>query len=290
MRPNRLLVKYLGGYVVVHDTVDIAARGAVEGFYSLRVDTEDAAVAEGTLALAAANAVIDAGEVGIIPTSGAVPYDDFTVGDTVTAPAPDGSTDTLRVVGLAVTQSEHGVVRYAPELIAPLPIPEQETASLLRRLGDDLGAAPNPGGPTNERAGRVSFSPTPLSGYTNDTPSTPGGGDGGSGIPIPTFSLLGNNGLVVVAESGRWEGRTADYNVVGAVARLVTAGSTDTVVEVRLNDVAIITITLGSGVDRVEETISAELLTAETDYLTVATTSAGTGAVGLVVEVDLVAA
>lgn len=291
MRPNRLLVKYLGGFVVVHDTVDIAARGAVEGFYSLRVDTEAAAVAEADAVLADVNTIYDAVQLGVLPTTGAVPYDDYAVGDTVTAPDASGGTDDLRVVGLTVTQTPEGVVQYAPELNRVVPLPEVEQASLLRRLGDDLGAAPRGGVQpvTNERASRVTFSPTPLVGYSPPTISEPPGGGtgGGGGIPIPTFSLPG---LVVVSASGRWEGRTADYDVVGGVARLTTAGTTDTVVELLLNGTTIVTWTLGSGVDRVEEAITAELLTAETDYLTVEVTTAGTGAAGLVIEVDLVAA
>lgn len=44
------------------------------------------------------------------------PYVAFGVGDFVTVPDLDGSTVTERVIGLTVTEDEHGTVTFAPEL------------------------------------------------------------------------------------------------------------------------------------------------------------------------------
>lgn len=188
MRPNRLFVKYLGGFTVVEDAADVSARGAHESFVSLRVDKVDAAQALATEMLTEANTVLEAIVVGVLPTAGAVPYDDYAVGDTVQAPTSAGGEGAQRVVGLTVTETDDGEVRYSPELNAPLPIDEDETAALLRRLGDNYGGQPRAAaggvhaGVTNERAAPVSFKPLALEKVVQSSDGgETGGGGGGSG-------------------------------------------------------------------------------------------------------------
>lgn len=51
-----------------------------------------------------------------IPVTGAVPYVNFNVGDTITAPDEDGSPTAARVMGLAVWMDNVGTVRFTPDL------------------------------------------------------------------------------------------------------------------------------------------------------------------------------
>lgn len=51
-----------------------------------------------------------------IPVTGAVPYVDFTVGDTITAPDEDGNPAAARVMGLAVWMDDIGTIRFTPDL------------------------------------------------------------------------------------------------------------------------------------------------------------------------------
>lgn len=114
-----------------------------------------------------------------------------------------------------------------------------------------------------------------------------GGGGGGASTPIPTFSMPGP---IAVSASGRWESRVGNYNIMGGSARLVTAGTSTTIAVVKKNGVTIVTFTLTTGVDRNEQAIAASLLVAETDYITVEVTTAGSNASDLVIELDLVPA
>ena len=198
MRPNRLLVKYPDGYIVVEDAVDIAARGAVEGFLTLRLETFDAAYAEATSTLAAIADRLTAIVVGVEPTTGDVPYTDFGLGDTVTVPDRDGSPVVQRVVGMSVSEDDQGEVLFAPEINAVVPVAAAETQALLRRIGENFGGA-GVGGTVNERAAPITFKDAV---FTPDTlvqgafGSSTGDGGGVAGIfsvDVQTFSTSGSH-------------------------------------------------------------------------------------------------
>ncbi len=96
-------------------------------------------------------------------------------------------------------------------------------------------------------------------------------------VELPPFSLPGP---VTVAESGRYY-PAIQRRVVQIAASLSTPGTSTTTVEWRKNDGVAATLSLASGVSLVTATVSVDM--ADTDYLTMATTAAGTGAKGLVV-------
>lgn len=101
----------------------------------------------------------------------------------------------------------------------------------------------------------------------------------------PLEATFSHAGTPTTDESGRWyPRRTATLTAV--VASLGTAGSSSTVVEVSVNGGVQATVTLGSGVNLGNDTAAA-VLVADTDYLTVAATSVGTGAADLTVQARL---
>jgi hypothetical protein len=97
--------------------------------------------------------------------------------------------------------------------------------------------------------------------------------------PYVTFSNGDKNTAPTVAESGVYELQASDFLGVW-VARLKVAGTTNTVVDVLLEDVVLDTVTLGSGVTRAELDLSSYFGEAG-EAVTVETTAVGTGARGL---------
>lgn len=71
-----------------------------------------------------------------------------------------------------------------------------------------------------------------------------------------------------------------DLLLIGARARLTTAGSSATTVEVAVNGDLVDSITWDAG-SALEIVAFEELLTADTDLLTVSCTEAGSGAIGI---------
>ncbi len=97
-------------------------------------------------------------------------------------------------------------------------------------------------------------------------------------VELPPFSLPGP---VSLAASGRYHPAIA-RRVVEVVASLSTAGTSSTTLEWRKNGVVQVSMVLVAGVTYLAVPVNVEML--PTDYLTVATTAAGAGAVGLVVQ------
>lgn len=137
---THLLVRYGGGYTTIDDAAAVAAWGRKEGFLQLGgVSDRDQAerVALGVLAFLAAPRVTTT--LGIEPTGTAdEPYVDFLVGDSITAPAEDGSSSEQRVVSLTVSEDDNGEVTFANELNAPFLLAEEAFNRQLKKL---LGGA-----------------------------------------------------------------------------------------------------------------------------------------------------
>lgn len=94
-----------------------------------------------------------------------------------------------------------------------------------------------------------------------------------------TFSFAGQ---LEASESGRWYPRH-NCTLIEVPVTLDTAGTSNTVVSVRVNGVEVSTITLGSG-DEQALGLFGEELTADVDYVTLAITTVGTGAENLVAQ------
>jgi hypothetical protein len=101
----------------------------------------------------------------------------------------------------------------------------------------------------------------------------------------PLEAVFSHAGTPTTATSARWyPRRTATLS--DAIVSLGTAGSSSTVVTVYVNGGSQGTITLGSGVHANSGTFD-DVLVADTDYLTVAATTVGTGAADLTVQARL---
>lgn len=101
----------------------------------------------------------------------------------------------------------------------------------------------------------------------------------------PLEAVFSHAGTPTTDPSPRWTPRrTATLTTV--VVSLATAGSSNTVVTVYVNDGSQGTITLGSSVEQATGTFD-DVLVADTDYLTVAATTVGTGAADLTVQARL---
>lgn len=101
----------------------------------------------------------------------------------------------------------------------------------------------------------------------------------------PLEAVFSHAGTPTTDPSGRWTPRRT-ATLTDVVVSLATAGSSNTVVTVYVNDGSQATVTLGSGVEQNSTTLEA-VLEADTDYLTVAATTVGTGAADLTVQARL---
>lgn len=111
------------------------------------------------------------------------------------------------------------------------------------------------------------------------------GGDTRPASQEPLEAVFSHKGTPTTDESGRWyPRRTATLKSV--FASLGTAGSSSTVVTVYVNGGSQGTVTLASGDNEASATFD-DVLVADTDYLTVAATTVGTGASDLTVQARL---
>lgn len=117
---TRLLVRTRDGWLNVGDAGTAEATyGTHFDFLSLgdvEDDTTATAIAETTLSTYAVPQAAYTAEVAVLPD--AVPYVDYEVGDTVTAPGEWGGTVTLRVRALTMVMDDNGRMRPVPEFLA----------------------------------------------------------------------------------------------------------------------------------------------------------------------------
>lgn len=108
------------------------------------------------------------------------------------------------------------------------------------------------------------------------------------GRPIPAEPLeaiFSHAGTPTTAPSARWYPRRT-ARLVRVLVSLATAGTSNTVVTVYVNNGSQGTVTLASGVNRASAAFD-NVLAADSDFLTVATTTVGTGAKDLTVQARL---
>lgn len=133
---NALLVRWLGGYQEETNPTSITAYGRREGLLSLGPVTtteEVERIAQGLLMLTAEPRV--ATELGIEPTGvGDLPYDDYDIGDTISAPDETGTLALQRVVSITVTEDQDGEVSYANELKDTVQVTEEQQNRWLKLL------------------------------------------------------------------------------------------------------------------------------------------------------------
>lgn len=111
------------------------------------------------------------------------------------------------------------------------------------------------------------------------------GGDTRPPKAEPLEAVFSHAGTPTTTESGRWYPRRT-ATLTDVFVSLGTAGSSNTVVTVYVNGGSQGTITLGSGVHSAHGTFD-DVLVDDTDYLTVAATTVGTGAEDLTIQARL---
>lgn len=222
-------------------------------------------------ATAAAQRIIDGGDSDAVGTSVVVavqprngddqPFVHYDIGDAVDCPDETGGIQTYRCVGITVESTSSANPRYAVELAEPLSEVSSRAWRWLNRV--------QPGG---------------MGGLVEASSST---GDLISGVITGKLSEIRTiafnlSGDVVVSESDPWPAgqRVRMYRFSAA---LTTAGSTDTVIEIRRNGTAVHTITFPSTYTE-HDGFMGGIYLVKGDVLTAAVTTAGTGAEGLVVE------
>ena len=129
---NRALIQYKGGYTYAENEASITKNGQRDGFMEFGiVNTAGAAELLGDAVLssiATTSSLGGSGEIvghrnetysgSVIPVRGAVPFLDWNVGDSVSAPSSNGVMRPHRVLSLSCTEDESGQLTFDPELEA----------------------------------------------------------------------------------------------------------------------------------------------------------------------------
>lgn len=129
---NRALIQYKGGYTYAENDASIAKNGQRDGFMEFGIaNTAGAAELLGDAVLssiATTSSLGGSGEIvghrnetysgSVIPVRGAIPFLDWNVGDSVSAPSSNGVMRPHRVLSLSCTEDESGQLTFDPELEA----------------------------------------------------------------------------------------------------------------------------------------------------------------------------
>lgn len=261
---NALLVRWASGFTWVTDAASITSYGRREGYVTIGGATSPDVVGRVALAVLAKRVAPEVSVTAALePAGGDVPYVNFGVGDTVTAPNETGAAAPVRIVAMGVAEDAEGHPTFVPELGA-VAVPRQRDRDrwLKSMLNGSLGgtvAAASPSG--------ASASPSATSARETT-------GD------APPFNI---NGAVVVAESVDWWPRRS-VRMHRIFFALKTAGTSTTTVVAKKNGAVVATFGLASGVTSDAVDVSVVLLGPEVDKLAFAVTVAGAGAIGLEVQ------
>lgn len=264
---NVLLVRYAYGWHEVVDAASVAAYGRHEAFLSLGAAQSTAEVERVAAALFTVQAAPRVSTtVGLEPTgAGDDPYVDFDVADYVTAPDETGAPAPQRVLGLTVTEDAEGNPVFAPELSSLADELDSRLQRWLKRMADGT-------------LGGTAESATPAA----PTAAASGNASATADVGEQTFSL---QGAVYTAVSGRYWPQRAG-RLLDVTANVDVAGTTDTVLDVRLDGSTVGTVTIPAGSTAVEYLELTDTFDGpRIDHVTVAVTSAGAGARDLVVQV-----
>ncbi len=259
---NALLLRWAAGYTWVEDSASIIALRRREAYLSVAATSEAEAVRIATALLVDRAAPQVGTSAAMEPAGSDEPYTDFVVGDWVTAPTPEGSTASVRVSALTVTEDGEGNPVFVPELGSIREERDRANQRWLKRMAN--GAL----GGTVESA-IPAQNPVPVRRKLTTA-------------PIGPFSIPGP---VIVAVSGKYYPPT-NVLALRMIASLTTAGSTDTTVVLYRNDVSVATVTIPSGGGLFA--VDVNVTFGANDYATVECTAAGTGAEGLVVQIPTV--
>lgn len=259
---NALLVRYAKGYRWVLDEDSIDDHGRREAYLTLgAAQSPDEVDRVGTAVLATRKDPAQTTSAALEPTGvGDVPYEDWDLGDSISVPDETGTPASLRVRSLTVGEDAEGNATYVAELGTLIKEQAEATAVWLRRMAN--GAL----GGTAESA-QPSFPPAPQ---VHQRPRSK---------ELPPFS---HPGALTTTPSPRYY-VPQDIRVIEISGSLVTAGSTSTVVTLYRSGSSVATLTIPSSSNRAAVNVSVVYTGPAGQYVTVAATTLGAGAAGLVV-------
>ena len=259
---NSVLVRWAKGYTSASDSSSTTSYGRRESFLSLTsVEEVNSATQAGTQTLSLYAQPQAAIVMGIEPASDTdCPYKGVFVRDAVTAPSITGTPTSYRIVALTATTDALGYAKFVPELDTKSDAMADRTKLWLKRVGDGTLAG---------RSKRAQIS-RPL-----DTQVLSGKVEQ---VTPSNFSQA----TVAVEASPRWQPDKA-MRLTQIDATLDTPGSSTTTVVVKKNGSTVATLTLASGIYH-QTNLPVDVSLSTTDYLTVETTAAGTGAKNLNVQ------
>jgi len=261
---NAMLVRWGGGFTFATVPASITTYSRREGYLAVGASGKDEALRIAN-AILANRANPDVAVTAVLEPAGTdVPYVNFDVGDTITAPDPSGATAAQRVVGITVSEDTDGNNLFVPELSSLRLLQEQYNAAWLKRMANGTLAG-------------VARSASPAVAKLAPKPKPP--------TDPMSFSMPGP---LVIATSGRLYPSVAVFALWGSIS-LGTAGSTTTTVVLYKNGAQVATASLAAGVSLVERTgIDPGIAFAVGDYASLATTAVGIGAADLAVSVPTI--
>lgn len=259
-----LLVRWKGGYLEVEHDDGILAYGRIVDFLSLgHIESPEQAsiIGEAVLARRAVPAFsLTAGVEPGVDGQVDVPFDDYDVGDTITAPDEALAGIATRVTSIGFVEDEIGEPVYAVELATRQEVTEERFQRWLKRqsLGTMNGSVSAFGSVAVPPPGPVTQKPEPTPFFSSDQPLS---------------ELLDVPSTVPPSLRSRRYTHWA--------AELTEAGSTASEVTVYKNGASQGTIDIASSDTLGEADFTVDML--HGDRLQVEVTVAGTGAVGIVV-------
>lgn len=263
-RLNKALIRYAGGWTEKEDTASTGTHGDRGGYLELGAVQGEAQAIQVAAELMDNRAAPAYATTATLHPRGPVttPYVSFEVGDTITAPDETDADASMRVLSIAMSEDDEGVIDWPVRLRDEQLELEERHNTWLRRMAD--GAALG-GARVSSRAG------TPEPAASNITTLT-----------VAEFSY--DNSALTASASPRRPAEVSG-NIVEVYGELTAAGSTTTTVEARLNGDVIATLTFAAGVTETEEPVTILPVRANVDKVQVEITTAGTGAEGLDVQV-----
>jgi hypothetical protein len=259
---NAILARWSKGYRSATNTASVSAYGRREGFVSFSEIEELGAVDSSLRKTVDEQAALQtAVTLGIEPTTDAdTPYLGAFVRDNVTAPNIAGTPTQYRMVACTATIDDEGFATFVPELETRSDVVSDRTKLWLKRIGNGTLAG---------RSAKASLVKELDKRIVVEKVEP---------IRPPTFSQAKPAQEI----SSRWQPDKA-FRLTQVDATLLTPGTTATTIVVLKNNATVLTLTIPAGVYHVVS-LPTSVSFKRSDYLSVATTAAGTNAAELLVE------
>lgn len=261
-RQNTLLIRSRDGHTEAEDTDSRGAYGDRGGYIELGHLPEEEAEDAGLAILENRKAPAWSTPARLKQrTGGAVPFDDFEVGDRIDVTNEWDEVGQMRILSLGAEEND-GELEY-PITFRNRQLEEEERHRVwLRRMADGvlIGGA---------RVSSRAATPAPTA----------------QQISVLQVAEFSHDNVQIT--TGAWPKRPAaeSGNIVQVYGQLTTAGSTGTAIDVILNGVHLTTLSFAAGATEAVKPVAAVPVHANVDKLWIDCDAAGTGAEGLVVQI-----